>query len=91
MKLTKKQNEELDSIKSRIEAIEKNMQNSREEIEFAVEVEDYKKARTLENSIEFGDMKIRNMVRIQSEAMKLEFNLVLDLIFDREYTLSIMD
>ena len=68
--------------------IERNIENAQTNLEIAQDLEDVKKVNSIENAIEFGHMQIKNMINIQAEAMRLEINLVLDLIFDREYTLS---
>ena len=88
MTLTEKQNKELDSLKNKIETIERNIENAQTNLEIAQELEDTKKVNSIEKAIEFGHMQIKNMLNIQAKAMKLDVNLVLDLIFDREYTLT---
>lgn len=91
MILTKIQNEELDSLKNNIETIERNIENAQTNLEIAKELEDTKKVNSIENAIEFGHMQIKNMLKIQAKAMSLDINLVIDLTFDREYTLSIIE
>lgn len=88
MTLTETQNKELDSLKNKIETIERNIENAQTSLKIAQELEDTKKVNSIENAIEFGYMQINNMLNIQAKDMKLDVNLVLDLIFDREYTLS---
>lgn len=88
MKLSKETIKELDSLKQKIERIESNIGNAKSGLELATELENIEEIKELNNAIEFGLREIKGMVEIQAESMKLEFNLVLDLIFDREYTLS---
>lgn len=90
MKLTKTQNSELDSLKEKILFIEKNINNAQCNLEIAIDLEDTAEIKKNENAIAFGLKEINNMVTIQSKTMKLEYNLVLDLIFDREYTLTLI-
>ena len=90
MILTKTQNNELDSLKNRILFIEKNINNSQSNLELAINLEAISEIKKNEKAIAFGLKEINNMVTIQSEAMKLEYNLVIDLIFDREYTLTLI-
>jgi len=88
MTLTKIQNEELDSLKSTIEYIEKNIESARINLDIANDLNDVKEINKISKAIEFGESDIKNKVRTMSLSMKLEYNLVLDLIFDREYTLT---
>lgn len=88
MILTKKQNKELDSIKNRIEYVELNIKKAQTALDIAQELSDTKKVILLENAIELGCTKIQNMLEMQAKSMKLDINLVLNLVFDREYTLK---
>jgi hypothetical protein len=88
MTLTVQQNNELDSLKDIILNIEKNIEKSQTNLELDQELEQSDDIKKYEKSIDFGLKEIKKMVSIQAEAMKLDYNLVLDLIFDREYTLG---
>ena len=81
---------ELDSLKGSILRIEKNIESAQCSLLLAVELDNKKEAKKLDKSIEFGLKEIRTMVRIQAQSMKLEYDLVLDLIFEREETLKLL-
>ena len=89
MKLSSKTNKELDALKNGILYTEKLISNAKIQLELALEIDDLESnLNKLEKSIEFGYSEIKRNVSIQAESMKLEYNLVLDLIFDRENTLN---
>jgi len=91
MELTKSQNKELDSLKDSILMIERNINNAQTELEIAFDCEDDKKVSKIEKAIDFGTKEIYRIVKTQSESMKLEFNLVMDLIFYRKETLEFLN
>ena len=88
MKISKQQNQELDSLKSSIEYIEKNIEIAKIDRELAMDLDNLDEIKKNDKAIDYGLESIRKKIQIQSEAMKLEFNLVVDLIFDRNYTLE---
>lgn len=88
MILTKTQNKELDSLKNQIETIERNIENAQIQLNIAFDLEDTEKVKSIEKAIEYGNNQIKNMVNTQAISMKLDVNIVLDLIFDRECTLQ---
>lgn len=91
MTLTKAQNKELDSLKNHIETIEKKIEKAKDNMATSIEFDDKSAASKFEKAINFGYNKIEKMVGIQSQSMKLEYDLVLDLIFDREHTLELIN
>ena len=88
MTITKNKNIELESCKNQILFIEKNIERANIKLDLAIEMEEKSKVKELNKTIDFGLNKIKEIVSIQSESMKLDYNLVMDLIFDREYTLQ---
>ena len=88
MTITVAQNKELDSLKSNIETIENNLCNARGHLLIAMEFGDVEDQSKYETAIDFGHKQINKIVTVQAQAMKLEYNLLLDLIFDREHTLE---
>lgn len=91
MTLTKTQNKELDNLKNYIESLERNMQKAQIDLEIAEDTKIKDDIKKCEKAIAFGEQEIKRMVTHQSISLKLEYNLVLDLIFDREYTLEMLN
>ena len=88
MELTKLQNAELDSLKDRIELIEKNIENA--DIQLQLAQENSEDTTSIMKAIDSGLDSIDKMVGIQAESMGLSHDNVIDLIFDREYTLGVI-
>ena len=88
MNITATQIEELNSLKSSILIIEKNIVNAKTEMELAMDIEDTSIISKLQSAIEFGCTEIDTKISMQAKSMKISFNLCLGLLFDREYTLS---
>lgn len=89
--ITEEQNNELNSLKGNIEMIERNIENAQTELEIAQDVEDHAKVIKIEKAINHGNDEILKMVKIQAQSMNLKPRLVLDLIFDREYMIELMN
>ncbi len=90
MTLTAKQNKELDSLKIKIESIERKIENAKSLLSIAMDIEDTERMKQIDKSIDFGFEGINKMVIIQCEVMNMEYNSMINLIFDREYTLSVL-
>ena len=88
MKLTKVQNQELDNCKQHIEYIERNKENAYEKLEIARDIEDSKEVARLEKLYEDAKNEIASIIKMQAQSMKMDFDLMVDLIFDREYTIA---
>ena len=88
MTLSKNTISELESLKNSILHTESLIDNAKSELEIAHETENDKYAKTLEERIDFAEKKIKKQVSTQAESMGVDYILTLDLIFDREYTLS---
>lgn len=90
MILTKNQISELDSLKKSILFTESVIDKAKTNLEIAIDCNDKEKIKSTERAIKFGSNKINKQVTIQALSMNLEYNLVLDLIFDRENTLEFL-
>lgn len=88
MTLTNKINNELDACKADILRIEKLVENAQTKVEIARDCENDKDVNFFQNLINIGLEEVKNIVSIQAQSMKLDYNTMLDLIFDREYTLT---
>ena len=91
MTLTKIQHQELDSLRSQIIAIEKRIDNTSCQLDLAIEFGDVAEISKLESVMSYGWTYIERKITIQAESMKLEYTLMVDLIFDREHTLKVLN
>jgi hypothetical protein len=88
MTLTKTQHQELDSCKSSILRIESILESAQNQLEIAIELEDKEDIKKFNRVLEACVSQRKDITRIQAESMHLEYDLVVDLIFDRENTLN---
>lgn len=90
MVLSKVINSELDSLKSRILYLERIIENAQCSLEFANDNTSKAEVKSHNKSIELCLAEIEQIVTTQAKSMNLEHTVVLDLIFDREHTLSLI-
>ena len=91
MKLTKEQNQKLDSLKSQLERLEKRMEEAGEQMNLAIDLEDDKAHNEYSNLYSTLEEEHISLVKIEAKSWKVDPTLMLDLIFDREHTLRVID
>ena len=90
MKLTKEQNSELDSCKYRIEYLENLIEKANIALDLYIDTENTSEYTKALDMVEQGNNYIRSIVSAQAKTMNVPYNLCLDLIFDREYTVELL-
>ena len=90
MKLTTEQNQKLDSLKSQLERLEDRMRSAAEEMDLAIDLEDDKRCNEYSNIYSLLEEEHISLVQIESKSWGIKPTLMLDLIFDREYTLKMI-
>lgn len=90
MELTKELNKELDSCKQEILRIESLIEKATIALDLYIDKENTNEYSKAEDQIKFGNKKIRSIVSCQAESLGVPYDVCLDLIFDREYTVELL-
>lgn len=85
--VTKKQLKELDKLKSTIEGLEARIAKNLDLRVVAIELENNKQISSIDKATSYAYKQIKKSVSIQAESMGVDYDLVIDLMFNREYTI----
>jgi len=91
MKLTKEKHKELDSCKQVILRTESLIEKAEIALDLYIDTENTKEYTKALDMIDFGSKKIRNIINAQSLSLNIPYNVCVDLIFDREHTLEMLN